>query len=471
MNKKAMLLALAVYLGLLAVMFGWSAKTGFFYKNFYQKTDKTLFLSADYDDVTFFKIEKMPVKILMVPNRLNRSEEAVFRKQGLVLVWKLWDDLDWPDFSQRFQPGDGLLLSGEELINKPFFPLALARLVKEKNGFVVVNEFSPIKSSKTFFQACPPGALLKGHIIGTRETGTPKAALWMVRLQRAVSERWVRFLCVRFSPSWSPDENLKFQADIQRNFLEKGYQFKIFFEDCNEFFRMRGSHLQFRSLAILGISIVTPVFIVLLIHLFSFRSAWAAFFLMSIFSVLSGVVISALGAVPEMVFGVTPLRGIKLQLLAPLFFGLIFMLSNRERREILESSVQVKHVVWCGLGLSVLLFLYLSRSGNHPLISVTESERGFRDTLEAFFGARPRFKEFLFAHPLFIYGLLNVRKEFFKGRFFIWLGLIGQISILNTFTHFHTPVAFGILRSFHGCWLGALISLPFCALFSRIRRA
>jgi hypothetical protein len=42
------------------------------------------------------------------------------------------------------------------------------------------------------------------------------------------------------------------------------------------------------------------------------------------------------------------------------------------------------------------------------------------------------------------------------------IGLIGQISIVNTFLHFHIPLELCLLRTLHGLWIGSLISLPFC---------
>ncbi len=453
---------------LLALIF-WATDHGFRQKWAAQTSDRNILISADYDDISYFKIKTSPLEVLMVPNRISVAEEAAFRKRGLTLVWKLWDDLDWDDFSRRFQPGDGMILSGDELINKPFFPTALASLVREKNGFVVMAEFSPIKSSKTFYRSCPPGSLVKGHIVGTRETSVPKPELWRARVQRAAAERWIRFFSVRFSPAWSVDQNIDFQNQILSDFANKGFTVSKT-HSPGSFFKTPHSSMKTRSLAILVISVLTPLFVVLLIRTFPLPSALLAFFLASALSVVSGVAIHALGSTPDMILGVAPLRGVKFQLVAPLLFGLFFLLSQKERNNVMDSNIQVKHLVWGGLGLFILVFLYLSRSGNHPLIAVSEGERGLRDAMESLFGARPRFKEFLFAHPLFIWGLLHFKQDFFKGRFFIWLGLIGQISILNTFAHFHTPIEQALLRSFHGCWLGALIALPFCMLYRRMSR-
>jgi len=39
------------------------------------------------------------------------------------------------------------------------------------------------------------------------------------------------------------------------------------------------------------------------------------------------------------------------------------------------------------------------------------------------------------------------------------LGGIGQVSLLNTFCHFHMPLRVGLLRTAHGMWLGALLGV------------
>jgi hypothetical protein len=96
-----------------------------------------------------------------------------------------------------------------------------------------------------------------------------------------------------------------------------------------------------------------------------------------------------------------------------------------------------------------------------------------RDALETWLGARPRFKEFALGHPLLIGGLLLWKKTSSEQKI-SWLvrllllgGLIGQISIINTFTHYHTPLIWGILRTVHGAWIGALLTVLVWAFLRR----
>ena len=46
------------------------------------------------------------------------------------------------------------------------------------------------------------------------------------------------------------------------------------------------------------------------------------------------------------------------------------------------------------------------------------------------------------------------------GRALVAVGLIGQISIVNTFVHVQAPYEAALLRTFHGWWIGILVSIP-----------
>lgn len=114
-------------------------------------------------------------------------------------------------------------------------------------------------------------------------------------------------------------------------------------------------------------------------------------------------------------------------------------------------------VALCGVGVAVLLGMYyLSRTGNAG--QTTELERIGRQLLQDVLGVRPRTKEFLLAHPMMIVALL-CGATWRKG----WLGVgilfitIGQISIVDTFAHLHTPLAVSVIRVSYGIVLGALI--------------
>lgn len=111
---------------------------------------------------------------------------------------------------------------------------------------------------------------------------------------------------------------------------------------------------------------------------------------------------------------------------------------------------------------------YMSRTGNAG--SVTGIELMFRSLLENTFGVRPRTKEFLIGHPLLLAGIfLTLRYRYGAGL--LVLGTIGQLSLVSTFTHIHTPIILSAIRVLLGLGLGLLIGLVAIALWQIVERA
>ena len=77
---------------------------------------------------------------------------------------------------------------------------------------------------------------------------------------------------------------------------------------------------------------------------------------------------------------------------------------------------------------------------------------------------RPRFKEFALGHPLMLLGLWLQAMNFklqkggrYDGRPWMVLGMVGQVSIVNTFCHLHSPLSLAFFRTFNGVILGLFI--------------
>jgi hypothetical protein len=107
--------------------------------------------------------------------------------------------------------------------------------------------------------------------------------------------------------------------------------------------------------------------------------------------------------------------------------------------------------------LIVIMAVYLIRTGTQEIIPPSQLELKARLFLEHFLAVRPRTKEFLIGHPclIFLFYLGNRDKKYLP---LLLLGAIGQISIINTFIHIHTPLAVSGLRTLHGLWLGILVA-------------
>ena len=102
--------------------------------------------------------------------------------------------------------------------------------------------------------------------------------------------------------------------------------------------------------------------------------------------------------------------------------------------------------------LGIVLIIYIQRTGNTGQTSSYEIM--IRNALDKILGVRPRTKEFLIGHPLMLMMLYYGYKEKY---FPLLLGAaIGQISLVNTYAHIHTPIMISLIRSFHGIWIGII---------------
>jgi hypothetical protein len=157
--------------------------------------------------------------------------------------------------------------------------------------------------------------------------------------------------------------------------------------------------------------------------------------------------------------------GVKVAHLAPLLLvaGVFFFLSGpaepaaKRLHRTLDQPVLVKWAVLTAL-LLVVLAVYLVRTGNEGEAVTTALELKFRGLLDALLGVRPRTKEFLLGHPAL---MLLFYTGYRDNRFLplLLLGAIGQVSLVNTFAHIHTPLLVSLVRLVNGLVLGMLVGL------------
>lgn len=127
------------------------------------------------------------------------------------------------------------------------------------------------------------------------------------------------------------------------------------------------------------------------------------------------------------------------------------------RRPVLYGHVAVL------LFLLGLVALWILRTGNVPGVRPPEIELRLREALERWLYARPRFKEFAFAHPLLMIAALIERRAGPMVAALLWAGgAIGQASIVNSFCHLHTPLLVALLRTINGMWMGLLVGVAIC---------
>jgi hypothetical protein len=164
--------------------------------------------------------------------------------------------------------------------------------------------------------------------------------------------------------------------------------------------------------------------------------------------------------------------GVKLAHVAPLLLvALIFFFRGDEDgrgwqwqlQRFLDQPIAVKFAV-VGAILLVALLVYVSRTGNESA-AISPLELKFRTLLDNLLGVRPRTKEFLLGHPLLLLLFyLGYRNNNYMPLLLI--GAIGQVSLVNTYAHIHTPLLVSLTRSFHGLWLGIAGGLVLIALWN-----
>ncbi len=188
--------------------------------------------------------------------------------------------------------------------------------------------------------------------------------------------------------------------------------------------------------------------------------------------------------------------GIKVAHLLPLLLfaivlALDFVVDYRTRHEMMaDARRRVRRVVsqpllvWqlvAGLIALVAVAMLLLRTGNDPGVAVSPLEMRFRSLLDRALYVRPRTKEFLIGHPAMLLGLMwaaaqvrgakasGVRWRLARGGLALLLlvGGIGQVSLVNTFSHIHTPLYISVVRVFNGLWVGALLGLLLYRLLPR----
>jgi hypothetical protein len=126
-------------------------------------------------------------------------------------------------------------------------------------------------------------------------------------------------------------------------------------------------------------------------------------------------------------------------------------------------------VLLLGLVALAALVLIVARTGNDAGVGVSATELKTRALLDRILPVRPRTKEFLVGHPFLILGIA----WWWRGRRRLALpcfvvGSIGQVSLLNTFCHIHTPLIVSAWRDLLGLILGVALGGGLFLLIERV---
>ncbi len=223
--------------------------------------------------------------------------------------------------------------------------------------------------------------------------------------------------------------------------------------------------------ALLAGALVLPLLPLLLVLEKRKGPFWWDWILISLGTLLGTFLIGALASERSFILGLEVFRGVKVALLLPLMVLAYYL--YRERFAGKWKKMLPSLPVFISMGfLAVALFFYINRSGNFPLIPVPQWEIALREFLERVLVIRPRFKEFMWGHPFLLAGiyLFRLKKWPWIASFSILLGCMGLITIINSFTHFHTPLWVSLWRSVLGMILGGTLGLILVFLVQWIDR-
>nr|WP_243864826.1 DUF5693 family protein [Paenibacillus castaneae] len=152
-------------------------------------------------------------------------------------------------------------------------------------------------------------------------------------------------------------------------------------------------------------------------------------------------------------------RGVSVLHLAPIALVAVYVLfyngqmSVGKLRSLLTKPITLTWIIIAAV-IGIIGYYYLSRTGNAGQVSSIELV--IRGWLESTFGVRPRFKEFMLGHPPLVLGLF-LALRYRAAWLLVIAGSIGQLTMVDTFAHIHTPLYISVIRLLLGWGTGLII--------------
>ncbi|MGI6148372.1 MAG: hypothetical protein GX195_04105 [Firmicutes bacterium] len=196
------------------------------------------------------------------------------------------------------------------------------------------------------------------------------------------------------------------------------------------------------------------------------RSALTQFAAISAVSVAGGLLVAGSLVGTDYLVKLAEFRGVKAMHVLPVGIVTLGLLlepilpvkswrSLRARlRFFWDLSIPVEFFFVGGAGLVGAMAVYILRTGNFGLPAI-QLEVELREFLERVLIVRPRTKEFLIGHPALYFLLKKDRKGW--AAWLAPLAVIGQLSMVNTFSHMHTPLLITLYRTAYGLIFGYII--------------
>jgi Family of unknown function (DUF5693) len=206
-----------------------------------------------------------------------------------------------------------------------------------------------------------------------------------------------------------------------------------------------------------------------------FREGLSSLGLATLISMVGAILLSAIGSDQEAMLSLRPFAGVGATLIIPpLLYMFHYALRYRRPakwvRSLWNQTLSLGSVFIFLIGAAAVA-LILIRRGNFPIVGASTAELALRSLLSDYF-VRPRFKEMI-GHPMAVLALMNPRWASWIRAALMTGAVVAQATVLNSFSHYHTPLLMSLQRTLTALILGTilgLILLPFSRFLVRLTK-
>ncbi|MCK4643841.1 hypothetical protein KAU32_09455 [bacterium] len=418
-------------------------------------------------------VNEMSARRIWVTEEISNGEYKILSEKGEIIISfsRLLNTRDFRGVAGVYISPDEIQVNPEkifDILEKSRLPIILLEKISQPD---------PGELPK-YFASLP---LIRGHMIPSDEWPKLSDNKRVLRFRRAVIERSVHVIFLpensayirtklfpylkgfRMPPQLSLIRSFNFARILERLFL----LFAIIAFSLILSYLLSMKRLEMFVLFLVGISLIASyagglrvftnmlsIALVIIFVLYGFNAILQGnmdFFRISAASLLIGLAIYVLHSQPKFACYLLRFRGVKAVFFIPLiivFFQVVLY--------IVSEKIEVKRLLPLFSILFLIgLFVILSKSGNWKILP-SAFENKLRAVFETGLYARPRFKEFLFGHPLLFLGIRMFKKD---KRYVLLLpfGMVGQISLINSYMHFTHPLHVIILSSLWSLLFGIVI--------------
>ncbi|MCK5598271.1 hypothetical protein KAI78_01495 [bacterium] len=418
-------------------------------------------------------VNEMSARRIWLAEEISNGEYKILSEKGEIIISfsKLLNTRDFRDVAGVYISPDEIKVNPEkifDILEKSRLPIILLEKIRQPDPGELPE----------FFASLP---LMRGHMIPSDEWQQLSDNKRVLRFRRAVIERSVHVIFLPENSAYIRTKLFPYlkafrmpsQLSSLRSFNLARTLERLFLLFAIIAFSLILSHLlsmkrlDMLIIFLVGISLIASyaggqrvftnilsVTLVIIFVLYSFNGILQGnmdFFRISAASLLIGLVIYVLHSQPKFAYYLLRFRGVKAVFFIPLiivFFQIVLY--------IVSEKIEVKRLLPLFSILFLIgLFVILSKSGNWKILP-SAFENKLRAIFETGLYARPRFKEFLFGHPLLFLGIRMFKKD---KRYVLLLpfGMVGQISLINSYMHFTHPLHVILLSSLWSLIFGVII--------------